>query len=37
MRVSHSNLSKNEPACMCKEALCVGLGQEGRDSSSQFC
>ena len=36
MRISHSKLSKNEPACMCKEAWCVGLGQEGRDSCNQF-
>ena len=29
MKKSHSKLSKNEPACMCKEGWYVGLGQEG--------
>ena len=26
---NRSKLSKNEPACMCKEGCCVGLGEEG--------
>ena len=29
MKKSHSELSKNEPVCMCKEGWYVGLGQEG--------
>ena len=29
MKKSHSNLSKNEPGCMCKEGWCVGLRQQG--------
>ena len=28
MKKRHSKLSKNEPVCLCKEGLCVGLGQE---------
>ena len=29
MKNSHSEFSKNEPVCMCKEGWYVGSGQEG--------
>ena len=29
IKKSHLKLSKNKPACMCKEGWCVRLGQEG--------
>ena len=27
MKKSYSELSKNEPVCICKEGWCVGLGE----------
>ena len=34
--ICHSNLSKNEAVCMCKEGWCVGLGREGGGNCMKY-